>query len=77
MALLRSNSQAVVMEAAAFLFHCSPCFTRDYQAAPGADSLADDVAQSLVKLLSGSYTANALPIYLLIHEISKKYPFHF
>lgn len=75
--LLRTNSQAVIIEAAAFFFHCSPCFERQYEISQVARSTGHAVAVSLVRILASSYTINQAPILQAILVISRSYPQYF
>lgn len=72
--LLRAASPAVVLEAATFLFHCSPAFERIFEINLVARSVAHAVAVALVRILSAPFTVSQTPILATIRMISEKYP---
>ena len=74
--LLRTSSPAVVIEAASFLYHCSPAFERMFELNLVARSVAHAVAVSLIRVL-GMPLVSQIPILSCIRLISEKYPQYF
>ncbi|CAL6025473.1 Adaptor_protein complex large chain subunit BetaA [Hexamita inflata] len=72
--LLRTNSPAVVIEAASFFFHCSPAFERQFEVNLVARSIAHAVAVGLVRIATAQYTISQYPILKTIQMISEKHP---
>lgn len=56
--LLRAGSPAVVLEAATFLYHCSPAFERIFEINLVARSVAHAVAVALVRVITAPFTVS-------------------